>query len=280
MVRRRQLDLSLRTGESGRKTHEAENLERFHRKWRGKIRPDIHEFTMVPPWRSKGRAPPAAPAIAKSDADLHFAIPLDVGNSFTWVTAQLAEACEDAGMKVSLAAGKLDNSLGSDTRGRLARMMSRAESRKFQVRWSHFWKPYGTRALNGEINAEIFAVNYRYGRQAAQSLDHRIRHTVTNPYRKLPISSYCARMLTDLGVPGAMRRYSSPVSSPEILTTDKVDARFSDYRFVFLSITNSHDPFRYGTDVLLNAYRQAFAGRRDVVLILKDYGRVKGPVDV
>ncbi len=41
---------------------------------------------------------------------------------------------------------------------------------------------------------------------------------------------------------------------------------------MFLAITNSHDPNRYGTDILLKAFNQAFAGRKDVVLLLKDYG--------
>jgi GT2 family glycosyltransferase len=50
------------------------------------------------------------------------------------------------------------------------------------------------------------------------------------------------------------------------------DDRYRRHGFVFLALTNSHDPYRYGTDILLRAFARAFAGRKDVVLVLKDYG--------
>jgi glycosyltransferase involved in cell wall biosynthesis len=60
--------------------------------------------------------------------------------------------------------------------------------------------------------------------------------------------------------------------SPEALTADGADDRYRAHGTVFLAITNSHDLYRYGTDVLLEAYRRAFSARDDVVLVLKDYG--------
>jgi len=262
----------------GRTVNDAENASRFQQKWRGKIRPDLHEFTSIPPWRAPYRMK-AAPSVTKSDADIHFAIPLNTGNSFTWIAAQLAMACEQAGMKVSVSPSELHGSIAAEQQIALMQMMSRRPSSKFQVRWGHFWKPYLMQALNGEINAEIFAINYRYGRQPTESLDLWMRHTVMNPYRKLPISRYCAEMLTDLGVEQHACRVMPLGFSPEILSSDKVDDRFSDYQFVFLAVTNSHDPLRYGTDILLKSYQQAFAGRNDVLLVLKDYGNVRGPVE-
>ncbi len=261
----------------GRTANDAENARRFRRKWRGKIRPDLHEFTSTPSWRAEPKRIPA-PAVGTSDADVHFAVPMNAGNSFTWVTAQLAMACQAAGMTVSLSPGKLDDTIENGERFALRRMMSRMPSTKFQIRWSHFWTPYLTQELTGEINAEIFAINYRYGRQPFRSLDHWMRHTVVNPYRKLPISQYCRDMLADIGV-GQSCRVLPLGFSPETLSDAKVDPRFADYRFVFLAVTNSHDPLRYGTDILLKSYLQAFAGRTDVVLVLKDYGNVRGPIE-
>ncbi len=264
---------------AGRTENDTENARRLRRKWRGKIRPDLHEFTLTPSWRvqPKPKRMPA-PAVGMSVADLHFAVPINAGNSFSWVTAQLAMACQATGMKVSLSPGKLDHTIEGGERIALRRMMSRAPAKKFQIRWTHFWTPYLNQELTGEINAEIFAINYRYGRQPFRSLDYWMRHTVVNPYRKLPISHYCRDMLTDIGVDQSCRVL--PLGfSPEILSDATVDRRFADYRFVFLAVTNSHDPLRYGTDILLKSYQQAFAGRTDVVLVLKDYGNVRGPIE-
>jgi GT2 family glycosyltransferase/glycosyltransferase involved in cell wall biosynthesis len=261
----------------GRTVNDAENARRFHQKWRGKIVPDLHKFTAIPPWRAPYRI--GASSVTKSEADIHFAIPLNTGNAFTWVTVQLALACEKAGMKVSLPPNEMHGSIEPEQQIALKRMTSRKASSKFQIRWGHYWKSYLMQPLAGEINAEIFAINYRYGRQATQSLDMWMRHTVMNPYRKLPISQYCSEMLTDLGVEQQACRVVPHGFSPEILLSNKIDSRFQDYEFVFLGVTNSHDPLRYGTDILLKSYQQAFAGRKDVLLVLKDYGSIRGPVE-
>lgn len=262
---------------AGRMANDVENARRFHRKWRGKIRPDLHEFTSEPPWRAP-RQPISAPRPARAEADVHFAIPMETANSFSWVTAELATACQDAGMKVSVSPGKLSATIDRRQRAAIGRMMRRAPSPKFQIRWNHFWRPYMTQALSGEINAEIFAINYRYGPQPRQSLDQWIRHTVVNPYRKLPISQYCADMLADVGVERSQRVL--PLGfSPEILSGSAVDKRFSEYQFVFLAVTNCADPFRYGTDILLESYRRAFAGRKDVLLAVTDYGKGQSPIE-
>ena len=41
---------------------------------------------------------------------------------------------------------------------------------------------------------------------------------------------------------------------------------------MFLAVTNGHDPYRYGTDILLNSFQKVSFQRSDLVLVIKDYG--------
>src|SRR4029077_10811400 len=84
--------------------------------------------------------------------------------------------------------------------------------------------------------------------------------------------------LTELGVPEERCRVLPHGYSPEILHEISADDRFRRYGFVFLALINSHDPYRYGTDILLSAFARAFAGRKEVVLVLKDYSRLEHSV--
>src|SRR5207248_3177752 len=87
-----------------------------------------------------------------------------------------------------------------------------------------------------------------------------------------PISRFCQDALAELGVPAGRCAVLPLGYSPEILEVQEKDPRFGTYGYVILAITNSHDPYRYGTDVLLEAYAKAFKRTDDVVLVLKDYG--------
>jgi GT2 family glycosyltransferase len=260
---------------SGRFDNESENERYFLSKWQGRIRPDLNQFLardgqLTPPdW---SRPLPGAPALSIGRADVHFAIPLEFFGSFCWVTSQLALACERAGMRVSLLNGPIDPSIEAAEHARLRQMMERPASARAQVKWTHFWAPYADQELGGRINAEIFCTNYRYGPRPPQDLDQWMRHVVLNDNRKLAASQYCLDALTELGVPAKQCRVVPYGYSPEILQETGVDDSYRRHGFVFLALTNGHDPLRYGTDILLAAFTRAFAGRRDVVLVLKDYG--------
>src|SRR4030095_1261184 len=52
--------------------------------------------------------------------------------------------------------------------------------------------------------------------------------------------------------------------------------RRDDGSFRFLTVTNSHDLNRYGTEKLIDAYDRAFRNGDDVTLLLKDYGAAVG----
>lgn len=266
----------------GRYDHEDANERYFTDKWRDQIIPDLQDYLI-----RDGQLPPVprpyialpAPAAPKGSADLHFAVTLQHGNAFSWVISQLALACEDAGLRVSMLEGPIDASIATPMRDRLRRMMECQASSRAQVKWSHFWSPYWDQEVNGRINAEIFCTNYRYGPQPVHSLDQWMRHTVLNANRKLPASRYCLEALTELGVPEARCRVLPYGYSPEILDDTGADEQYRRHGFVFLALTNGHDPYRYGTDILLTAFARAFAGRQDVVLVLKDYGgQATGPL--
>jgi GT2 family glycosyltransferase len=254
----------------GRYDTEGENERHFAEKWRGKIVPDLDDYTS----RDAAWLPAsvAGPAVSAGSADLHLAIPLEFGNAFSWVTTQLALACEEAGLRVSLLEGPVDASVPAAAQLRLRRMMERPASKRAQIKWSHYWTPYADRELEGQIRAEIFCTNYRYGPQPLSRLDHWMRHTVMNANRKLPASRYCLEALTELGVPANRCRVLPYGYSPEVIHEIESDDRHRRYGFVFLALTNSHDPYRYGTDILLSAFTRAFPGREDVVLVLKDLG--------
>jgi GT2 family glycosyltransferase/glycosyltransferase involved in cell wall biosynthesis len=254
----------------GRYDSEGENERRFAAKWGGKIVSDLHDYvTRDAAWLP---ASVAGPAISTNSADLHLAMPLQFGNAFSWVITRLALACEEAGLRVSLLEGPIDASIDAAAQPRLRRMMERAASKRVQIKWSHFWTPYADRELEGQIRAEIFCTNYRYGPQPLERLDHWMRHAVMNANRKLPASRYCLDALTELGVPADRCRVLPYGYAPEVLQDIRADDRYRRHSFVFLALTNSHDPYRYGTDILLSAFARAFAGRQDVVLVLKDFG--------
>jgi lipopolysaccharide biosynthesis protein/GT2 family glycosyltransferase len=254
----------------GRYDSEGENERHFTANWGGKIVSDLHDYvTRDAAWLP---ARVAGPAILTDSADLHLAVPLQFGNAFSWVITRLALACEEAGLRVSLLEGAIDASVDAAAQPRLRRMMERAASKRAQIKWAHYWSPYAERELEGQIRAEIFCTNYRYGPQPLHQLDQWMRHTVVNANRKLPVSRYCLEALTELGVPEDRCRVVPHGYSPEILHDIGADDRYRRHGFVFLAVTNSYDPYRYGTDTLLAAFTRAFAGRKDVVLVLKDLG--------
>jgi GT2 family glycosyltransferase/glycosyltransferase involved in cell wall biosynthesis len=277
----------------GRTENDLANEKYFIKKW-GVISSDIDQYLIADGQISAGTDaksalhmgrekgsyfkgnPPSHVSTRRSiiphESEIHLAIPLSSGNAFSWVVVQLALAVEALGMKVSLQPSLIDKSIERKTQEALKKMMSRSASRKTQVKWSHFWGPHWDQELSGEVNAEIFVTNYRYGPQPWHQLDRWMRHVVNNSNRKLPVSGYCADSLFELGVARKRCEIVPHGFSPEVLEVLEGDQKFRQQGFVFLAITNSNDPYRYGTDILIKAYEKAFAGSNDSILVLKDYG--------
>jgi hypothetical protein len=86
---------------------------------------------------------------------------------------------------------------------------------------------------------------------------------VMNGYIKLPMSGYCAETLRNIGVPDRQNLILHHGFSPEVLQATGAGVRFCLSRYYQLT-------YRYGTDVLISAFAKAFAGRSDVLLVLKD----------
>ena len=265
----------------GRMDNDVLNAFAFERKWGMHIVSDLHDYLVRDGLMAKADTPPtlikaepqrSLPSIAVGATELHFATPLELPNAFSWVIARLALACEEAGIAVSLREGRIDRTIDAPDRSRLQKLMARPASRRAHVRWAHYWRPHFEQELSGRINAELFVHNYRYGPQPAEKLDYWMRHVATNRFRKLASSRFCRAALQEAGVPPDRCRIVPYGFSPEILKDDVADDRYRRRGYVFLAITNSHDPNRYGTDILLKAFHQAFAGRNDVVLVVKDYG--------
>jgi len=254
---------------------ETENMQLFRRKWQQKIHHDLQEYLIrdnQTPNTEMSRGGGYRSSHSDPTAEIHFAVPMERGNAFSWVGARLALACQERGIVVSVAKSAIHQSIEPEDRMQLARMMERDPSSRAHVKFCHYWPGYLDQELSGRVNTEIFTPNYRYGSQNAKSLDLWMRHTLTNPHRKLAVSQYAFDALTEIGVAPNRCRIVPLGYAPEILNVETADDRYRQQGFVFLAITNGHDPYRYGTDILLRAFRNAFSGRRDVLLVLKDYG--------
>lgn len=208
----------------------------------------------------------------KDSSQIHFAIDLSYSNAFTWVTVKLALALDSLGYGVSINPSSLPDTIAVEDRVQLEQLMRKAPGKKVQIKWSHYWKSYLKQKLNGNLNLEIFAINYFFQDNNKKKFDHWVKSILNNNYYKLPVSTFCRDVLIEAGI-SEDRCFVLPLGfSPEIM---KVKAKLNlptTKKFKFLAITNAHDPDRYGSDVLMKAFTQAFSGEDDVVLVIKDYG--------
>lgn len=261
----------------GRQLHDQQNGRTFAKKWGGLVRSDLEDYIARDRHAAQSSKPAATQYVRRprpaTDADLHLAINLEGGGAFTWVTAQLALALEEIGVKPSIKPGPISSSIDKFQIERLKGMMARPASPRAHIKWTHFWNAYMNEPISGEVNAEVFVTNYRYGPRSKHELDRWMRHVVMNGYRKLPVSGYCLDALTELGVPASRCGVVPHGYSPEAITSDARDDRFRLHGKVILAIVNSHDVYRLGTDLLFEAYARAFKRTDDVVLVLKDYGQ-------
>lgn len=198
-------------------------------------------------------APPRA-AVGKKP-DLVIALPHQQ-NAFRWVCEALAKAVEDEGVaaRVSLPAEwKHDTAQARHT-----------------LTWAHYWPEYreAARSLNPDI--EYFVTNFSFERQ--QDLTPWLAELCTRPSRKITPSTFAKSALVDLGVPAERIEVVPHGYSPEFVNAPKALPLATRKSFRFLAVVNSYDPYRYGTDLLLDAYRHAFSRDDDVCLVIKDYG--------
>lgn len=225
----------------------------------------------------KTRASDVAPRQPHDDDGIHLAVDLSQGSALTWVAGELAVALDDIGERVSIPrTSALSPTLEERLRPRLSAMMTDRPCRTYHIKLNHYWPQFLMQEVSGEINAELFVTNYRF-RGGLHPLDMWSRNLVTNGVRKLPMSSFCGDSLRDLGVPAAQCAVVAPGYSPEIESLYPAGKpAVDDAVRRLLVVTNSHDLYRYGTDILIPALANAYAPHDRVEIHIKDYGASSG----
>ncbi len=223
--------------------------------------------------RSRPRRSPAAPE------GLHFAVDFTAGNAFAWATVSLIEALQatDPGVALSVPwSPRVSPSIPAAQRRLLQGLMKKQPCGTWHVKWSHYWAAHLKQELFGEVNAEFFCTNYRCG-PGRHGLDAWLRNVQVNGYHKLPVSRFNLEALQDIGVPERDCAVMPLGYSPEIDRWDPQHSRSPERRKKqLLLVTNSHDLYRYGTDLALAALGAAFGPDDPVVLHIKDYGAASG----
>ncbi len=218
-----------------------------------------------------------APRQPHDDDGIHLAIDLSQGSALTWVAGELAVALADIGQRVSLPrTSALSPTLEERLRPRLSALMTDRPCRTYHIKLNHYWPQFLMQEVSGEINAELFVTNYRF-RGEMRPLDMWSRNLVANGVWKLPMSSFCSDSLQDLGVTATQCAVVAPGYSPEIeslFPTSKLPNDTAVRRL--LVVTNSHDLYRYGTDILIPALAKAYAPHDPVEIHIKDYGASSG----
>jgi len=259
-----------------RTADDPQNAARLKAKWNGGIVSD--ELTYFNEDRSDAAraASTARPAPRKAASDLvYFADDLSTKSALNWATADLVLALDRLGVQVALKRCTLPSDTDSPRRTALEKLMVPEQPvGGTQIRWSHYWPQHLERELNGVLNFELFVINYLFARPGTEPWDYWLQTVPFNRIRKLPLSGFCRDVLTQIGVPATDCTLVQPGYSPEALTIDP--RRRADSRVRILTVTNSHDLERYGTELLIDAYWRAFTATDDVILVVKDYGAASG----
>lgn len=261
----------------GRQVSDEENKKLFLTKWQGKIEPDLIRISQEDQDYNQRqlKRPRYRPPLKRG---VHLAIDLSQANAFTWAGVDLALALFQLGEPVTLLHGSLNQSIEPRQARVLRSLMSKNPQKRFQVKWSHYDPRTLKQSLNGEINAEIFCTNYRY-RIEGRSLDLWMRNVQVNGYRKFPVSSFNQEALLEVDIPLKDCSIMPLGYSPEIdhlFPEGRPRPSSSDPDLHILVVTNSHDLYRYGTDLLIRALGQAFDQKDPVVVHIKDYGGILG----
>ncbi|MEO6861187.1 MAG: glycosyltransferase family 4 protein [Microcoleus sp.] len=155
----------------------------------------------------------------------------------------------------------------------LAKWMNTAPSDLFQIKWSHYWKPYFLKELKGHLNLEFFAINYEFAKND-DDYDYWIYDAVNNSSHILAVSEYSKNVLIKAGCPSQKVSVIPLGFNPLIsqLSSPKPHKTKNDVKYI-LHMTNSYDLYRFGTDLAIQAFYQEFKDDPKVELIIKDGGK-------
>jgi glycosyltransferase involved in cell wall biosynthesis len=181
----------------------------------------------------------------------------EIENAFRWVTESLAEALTMLGHPAWV--------VPPDS----SRVPSGATGPK-RIGWAHYWPAYREAAAREQPGYEVFVTNFEMTPRG--HLTPWVSELCARPSIKLAVSNFCRDVLLGLGVPEDRVHVIPHGYSPEFAARVRPLPLATRKSFRFLAVVNSHDPYRYGTDILLDAYREAFRENDDVCLVIKDYG--------
>ncbi len=205
---------------------------------------------------------------------VHFNVGFEHINSFADITLSLAKALDKMGIPVSVQPSTIAPHIArictEAENHLLAKWMSSTPSDLFQIKWSHYWKSYFLKQLNGHLNLEFFAVNYEFAKNN-EEFDYWIYDAVNNSSHKLAASSYCKKVLIEAGCPetsvSVLPLAFNPLISQLYFPKPPKDVKS------ILHMTNSYDLYRFGTDAALQAFCEEFQHESDVELVIKDGGK-------
>jgi GT2 family glycosyltransferase/glycosyltransferase involved in cell wall biosynthesis len=261
----------------GRTAADDQNAALFQRKWHDGIVPDRDAYLARDAAERARSAPAGNAAVRHLPRDcIYLADALDQGSALTWINAELAVALKDLGVPVVVNGERaLSKTLSRELGHRLSPLMLKGRpAGGIQVKWSHYWPQHLNLELAGDIDLELFVINYLFGRPNREPWDYWLQAVRQNGADKLPLSDFCRSVLLQIGVPENRCHVWHPGYAPEI--AGQPPASRSGSRFRFLTVTNSHDLERYNTQAVLDAYREAFPRADDVTLVIKDYGASSG----
>ncbi|MEG4321233.1 MULTISPECIES: glycosyltransferase family 4 protein [unclassified Microcoleus] len=208
---------------------------------------------------------------------VHFNVGFQHFNSFADITLSLAKTLDKMGIPISVEpstiASHVTRNSTAEENHLLAKWMNTAPSDLFQIKWSHYWKPYFLKELNGHLNLEFFAINYEFAKND-DDYDYWIYDAVNNSSHILAVSEYSKNVLIKAGCPAkkvsviplGFNPLISQLYSPRPQKTQK------DVKYI-LHMTNSFDLYRFGTDLAIQAFYQEFKNDANVELIIKDGGK-------
>jgi len=186
-------------------------------------------------------------------------------NAFRWVAEALCEALEKESFPCPL------------MNAEPARAFAPRRESLPAVTWAHFWPEHRRIRPPGGPHYEYFVTNFlMYPRNG---LSDWIEELCKRPSVKLAPSRFSKQVLTALGVPSEQIRIVPHGYSPEFVAPVDPLPLPARKTFRLLAVVNSYDPYRYGLDLLLPAYRKAFDERDDVCLVIKDYGGAPAAVE-
>ena len=111
-------------------------------------------------------------------------------------------ALSERGYPVSVGGGSLSPTLPAAVRKRLQKLACQGPvTGGVQIKWSHYWRRHLDLELAGDVNLEIFVINYLFASPDTAPWDYWLQCVRGNGRAKLPVSEFCRSVLLQLGLP-------------------------------------------------------------------------------